>query len=53
MYKHKANILKKVEKDHKKKLKEYKQQKIGFATAEAEEMIRHFYTQQELEGIIA
>lgn len=53
IFKRKTNIMKKVEKHHKKKLKEYKQQKIGFATAEDEEMIRHFYTQQELEGIIA
>ena len=50
--KRKANIMKKAEKRHKKKLEEYKQ-KIGFATSEDEEIIRHFYTQQELEDIIA
>ncbi|MCQ6276301.1 hypothetical protein JMM81_15360 [Bacillus sp. V3B] len=50
--KRKANIMKKAEKRHKQKLKEYKQ-KIEFATAEDEEIIRHFYTQQELEDIIA
>jgi hypothetical protein len=50
--KRKANIMKKAEKRHKQKLKEYKQ-KIEFATAEDEEMIRYFYTQKELEDIIA
>ncbi|PEV50744.1 hypothetical protein COK37_21055 [Bacillus thuringiensis] len=44
--------MKKVEKRHKKKINEYKKQKIGFATAEEEESIRYFYTEQELEDII-
>ncbi|PGT15170.1 hypothetical protein [Bacillus cereus] len=52
-FKRKAHIMKKVEKHHKKKLNEYKKQKIGFATAEEEELIRYFYTEQELEDIIA
>ncbi|WP_352523312.1 hypothetical protein [Heyndrickxia oleronia] len=45
--------MKKAEKYHKKKLKEYKELKVKFATAEDEEIIRCFYTQQELEDIIA
>jgi hypothetical protein len=48
----KACIMRKAEKRHKQKLKEYREQKIKFATAE-EELIRLFYTQQELEDIIA
>ncbi|MBZ5753036.1 hypothetical protein [Metabacillus rhizolycopersici] len=51
--KRKVNIMKKVEKRHKQKLKEYKEQKITFATTEEEKWIRFFYTQQELEDIIA
>ena len=51
--KRKANIMKKAEKRHKQKLKEYREQKIEFATEEEEELIRLFYTQQELEDIIA
>jgi hypothetical protein len=51
--KRKANIMKKAEKRHKKKLKEYKEQKIEFATEEEEELVRYFYTQQELEDIFA
>jgi hypothetical protein len=51
--KRKANIMKKAEKRHKQKLEEYKGQKIEFATAEDEKLIRLFYTQQELEDIIA
>jgi hypothetical protein len=51
--KRKAYIMKKAEKQHKQKLKEYKEQKIKFATGEEEELIRLFYTQQELEDIIA
>lgn len=51
--KRKANIMKKAEKRHKQRVQQYMQQKIEFATAEDEEMIRHFYTQQELEDIIA
>ncbi|WP_257129251.1 hypothetical protein [Bacillus cereus] len=51
--KRKANFMKKAEKRHKQKLKEYKEMKVGFATAEDEELIRYFYTQQELEDIIA
>ncbi|MBT2715418.1 hypothetical protein [Bacillus sp. ISL-57] len=51
--KRKANFMKKVEKRHKQKLKEYKEMKVGFSTAEDEELIRYFYTQQELEDIIA
>ncbi|WP_224773395.1 hypothetical protein [Metabacillus idriensis] len=51
--KRKANIMKKAEKRHKQKLKEYKEQKIEFGTKEEEELIRLFYTQQELEDIFA
>jgi hypothetical protein len=51
--KRKANFMKKAERRHKQKLKEYKEMRVGFATAEDEELIRHFYTQQELEDIIA
>lgn len=51
--KRKANIMKKVEKRHKQKLKEYKEQKIEFTTEEEEEFIRIFYTQQEIEDIFA
>ncbi|MGT8956985.1 hypothetical protein [Bacillus cereus] len=51
--KRKANFMKKAEKRHKQKLKQYKEMKVGFATAEDEELIRYFYTQQELEDIIA
>ncbi|MBT2663930.1 hypothetical protein J7J00_00175 [Bacillus sp. ISL-4] len=50
--KRKANFMKKAEKRHKQKLKEYKEMKVGFATAEDEEIIRYFYTQQELEDIL-
>ncbi|MDQ0202175.1 hypothetical protein [Neobacillus ginsengisoli] len=50
--KRKANFMKKAEKRHKQKLKEYKEMKVGFATAEDEELIRYFYTQKELEDII-
>ncbi|WP_257962483.1 hypothetical protein [Bacillus sp. UMB0893] len=45
--------MKKAEKRHKQKLKEYKEQKIEFGTKEEEELIRLFYTQQELEDIFA
>ncbi len=51
--KRKANLMKKAEKRHKQKLKEYSERKIEFATEEEEEFIRLFYTQQELEDIIA
>lgn len=51
--KRKANFMKKAEKHYKQKLKEYKEMKVGFVTAEDEELIRYFYTQQELEDIIA
>ena len=51
--KRKANIMKKAEKRHKQKLKEYKEQKIEFATEEEEDFIRFFYTQKELEDIYA
>lgn len=51
--KRKVNIMKKAEKRHKQKLQEYKEQKISFATAEDEKWIRFFYTQQELEDIVA
>ncbi|WP_062231484.1 hypothetical protein [Fictibacillus sp. FJAT-27399] len=51
--KRKANFVKKIEKRHKQKLKEYKELKVGFSTAEDEELISYFYTQQELEDIIA
>ncbi|MBT2729216.1 hypothetical protein J7E63_20175 [Bacillus sp. ISL-75] len=51
--KRKANFIKKAEKHHKQKLKEYKEMKVEFAAAEDEELIRYFYTQQELEDIIA
>ncbi|MEH7082780.1 hypothetical protein V7139_08600 [Neobacillus drentensis] len=50
--KRKANFMKKAEKRHKQKLKEYKEMKVGFTIAEEEELIRYFYTQQELEDII-
>jgi hypothetical protein len=53
VFKRKVNILKKAEKRHKQKLKEYREQKIGFSTPDDEEMIRHFYTLHELEDIIA
>lgn len=51
--KRKVNFMKKVEKRHKQKLKEYKQIRGRVTVAEYEELIRHFYTQQELEDIIA
>lgn len=51
--KRKVNIMKKAEKRHMQKLEEYKQQKIKFDSPDEEEMIRIFYTQQELEDIIA
>ncbi|MEK4404014.1 hypothetical protein MKZ26_06140 [Sporosarcina sp. FSL K6-6792] len=53
MLKRQTNIMKKAERRHKQKLKEYKEQKIEFATPENEEVIRHFYTQRELEDIFA
>lgn len=49
--KRKVNIMKKAEKCHLQMLKKYSK-KIEFVDAE-EEIIRHFYTQQELEGILA
>ncbi|MFN7251810.1 MAG: hypothetical protein ACK4M9_13565 [Anaerobacillus sp.] len=50
--KRKANFMKKAEKRHKQKLKDY-EQKIEFCNKEDEEMIKYFYTQKELEDIIA
>lgn len=50
--KRKTNIMKKAEKRHQQRLKEYNE-KIGFVNAEDEELIRYFFTQQELEDIIA
>ncbi|PDY83595.1 hypothetical protein [Bacillus cereus] len=50
--KRKASIMKRAEKRHLQMLKEYSK-KIGFVDAAEEEIIRHFYTQQELEDILA
>ncbi|MGG0577512.1 hypothetical protein ABE036_26660 [Priestia aryabhattai] len=52
LLKRRANIMKKIEKRHRQKLQEYKQQKINFSTEEEEKLIRLFYTQQELEDIL-
>ncbi|MCT1904334.1 hypothetical protein [Oceanobacillus sojae] len=51
--KRKVNIMKKAEKRHKQKLKEYKEQKFTFSNKEENEIVRYFYTQQEIEDILA
>lgn len=50
--KRKASIMKRAERRHLQMLKEYSK-KIEFVDAAEEEIIRHFYTQQELEDILA